>query len=99
MRHKRKPLYKRCNLLPYHRKYRRFRCICQCQPMHPGIPIGVILRLRTNKTIVIIYNLPIPYNHYSNTAHTGALFIGSFKIYGSKVLHNSSNNYLASSAC
>ena len=88
MGNKREPFDKWYNLLPHIRKYRCLCRICQCQPMHPGIPIRIILRFGTDQTIKTVCTLSVPYYHHTDTAHTGTLLVGSFKIYSSKIFHN-----------
>ena len=55
--------------------------------MHPSIPIGIILRLWLDETVVAIHNLTIPYYHDAHGANACALLVGSLKIYRCKILH------------
>ena len=51
------------NLSPYLRKYPGVHGILHGKSMHPSIPIGIILRLWLDETVVAIHNLTIPYYH------------------------------------
>ena len=55
--------------------------------MHPSIPIGIILRLWLDETVVAIHNLTIPYNHNAHGANAGSLLVGCLKVYRGKILH------------
>ena len=55
--------------------------------MYPCIPIGIILRLWLDETVVAIHNLTIPYYHNAHGANAGSLLVGSLKIYRCKILH------------
>lgn len=55
--------------------------------MYPCIPIGIILRLWLDETVVAIHNLTIPYYHNAYGANAGSLLVGSLKIYRCKILH------------
>ena len=52
--------------------------------MYTRIPISIIFRFGTNQTVIVIY---IPHNDDTDTAYTGTLLIGRFKIYSGKILH------------
>ena len=55
--------------------------------MYPCIPIGIILRLWLDETVVAIHNLTIPYYHNAYGANAGSLLVGSLKVYCGKILH------------
>ena len=73
--------------LPHNGKDRSIPGICQRQTMHAGIPISVILRFGTDEVIIMVHNLSITYDNHSYTTNAGTLFVGRFKINGSKIFH------------
>lgn len=75
------------NLSPYLWKYPGVHGILHGKSMHPSIPIGIILRLWLDETLVAIHNLTIPYYHNAYGANAGSLLVGSLKIYRCKILH------------
>ena len=75
------------NLSPYLWKYPGVYGILYGKSMHPSIPIGIILRLWLDETVVAIHNLTIPYYHNAYGANAGSLLVGSLKIYRCKILH------------
>ena len=68
------------NLSPYLWKYPGVHGILHGKSMHPSIPIGIILRLWPDETVVAIHNLTIPYYHNAYGANAGSLLVGSLKI-------------------
>ena len=75
------------NLSPYLWKYPGVHGILHGKSMHPSIPIGIILRLWLDETVVAIHNLTIPYNHNAHGANAGSLLVGGLKVYCCKILH------------
>ena len=75
------------NLCPYLWKYPGVHGILHGKSMYPCIPIGIILRLWLDETVVAIHNLTIPYYHNAHGANAGSLLVGSLKIYRCKILH------------
>ena len=65
------------NLSPYLWKYPGVHGILHGKSMHPCIPIGIILRLWLDETVVAIHNLTIPYYHNAHGANAGSLQVGS----------------------
>ena len=85
--HQREPFYQRFNLSPDIRKHGCVFRIFARQAMHPGVPVGVIVRLGLDERIERVYYLAVPHNDHAHTAHAGALVIGRLEIYGCKVSH------------
>lgn len=52
--------------------------------MHPSIPIGIILRLWLDETVVAIHNLTIPYYHNAYGANAGSLLVAVSKSIAAK---------------
>lgn len=52
--------------------------------MYPCIPIGIILRLWLDETVVAIHNLTIPYYHNAHGANAGSLLVAVSKSIAAK---------------
>jgi hypothetical protein len=85
--HERQALDTRRYLLPYVGKDRGTVGVGTREPMHTSVPIKIVVGLGLNERIKRVYNLTSSHNDNAYRAHTGALGIGRFKIYGCKIEH------------
>lgn len=90
VRHQRQSLDKRSYFTPNVRKIIGFLSICRRKPMYFGSPSGIIIRIRTYKSIYFIDHRPALNNDHSYAAHTGTTAVCRLKIDCCKIFHRPS---------
>ena len=76
-----------CNFCPYFWKFHSIISVCFSQSMHFCTPVSVEIGSWLYQPIQLVRYLAIAHNNHSNTAHTGAVLVGCFKVNCSKTFH------------
>ena len=82
------PLNQRLYLLPYDWEDISIVCIGRTQSMHALAEPTVVIGFGLDKAVEGVLDNSTPHDHHADTAHTAALTVGGFEIYGCEVLHS-----------
>lgn len=58
------------------------------QSVDLGVPIAVIVGVRTDEPVYLLFNDSVPDYYHTHTAYAGAFSVGCFKINGCEIFHN-----------